>query len=209
MNLIKTNNYINSLYSQQNTINKKKYESNTLLKDFIPVIEDDVARFLKLLIKITNAKKILEIGTSIGYSTTSMAEVLKSSEGSITTIEYDEKVAAQAIKNFKNANVNEIVDMKIGDARIILPELTDKFDMIFQDADKRLYPELLDKCIDLLKPGGLLIAEDTLFPVLDLDPKWHYLIPSIEEFNQLVVKDSRIDSTIIPLGDGVTIAIKK
>lgn len=164
---------------------------------------------LQTWVKIIRAKNILEIGTSIGYSATSMAQIVKEFKGHITTIEYDKNVAEQAKENFIKSEVDDIIDIKIGDAKEIVPNLNKKYDLIFQDVDKRLYPILLEDCIKLLRPGGLLVAEDTLFPIIDLDHKWHYLIPSIEEFNKLVINDDRLESTILPIGDGVTIALKK
>ena len=209
MDLVKINKYIENLYKDKEEMNRKRFQNETQLKDFIPVVDDDVARFLKLLIKIIKAKDILEIGTSIGYSATSMAQIVKEFEGHITTIEFNKKVAKQAKENFIKSGVADIIDIKIGDAKEIVPNLNNKYDLIFQDVDKRLYPVLFEDCIKLLKPGGILVAEDTLFPVIDLDPKWYYLIPSIEEFNKLIKNDTRIESTILPIGDGVTIALKK
>jgi predicted O-methyltransferase YrrM len=209
MDLERINKYIENLYKDKEELNRKKFQDETELKDFIPVVDDDVARFLKLIITISSSRDILEIGTSIGYSATSMAQILKKYKGHITTIEFDEAVAKQAKENFIKSGVADIIDIKIGDAKVIIPGLNKKYDLIFQDVDKRLYPVLFDDCIKLLKPGGILVADDTLFPVIDLDPKWHYLIPAIEEFNKLVMTDDRIESTILPIGDGVTIALKK
>jgi predicted O-methyltransferase YrrM len=201
--------YVESLYNDKEVLNRKRFQDETELKDFIPVVDDDVARFLKLIITISKPRDILEIGTSIGYSATSMAQIAKKYNGHITTIEFDEIVARQAKENFIKSGVADVIDIKIGDAKEVIPSLNKKYDLIFQDVDKRLYPVLFDDCIKLLKVGGILVAEDTLFPVIDLDPKWHYLIPSIEEFNNLVIDDNRIESTVLPIGDGVTIAVIK
>lgn len=204
----KINSYINGLYERKTALSRKEYIHKTQLKDFIPVVDDDVARLLKLIIKITKPRNILEIGTSIGYSTVSMAEMVKEYGGRITTVEYDERVAAQARENFVSAGVGDFIELKIGDAEQIIPQMEDKFNLIFQDVDKRLYPLLLDDCIRLLKKGGLLIAEDTLFPVLDLEEKWHHLVEPIEQFNKMIIGSQELDSTILPVGDGVTVAIR-
>ncbi|WP_105615261.1 O-methyltransferase [Vallitalea okinawensis] len=202
--------YIDNLYKDRPSISKAKYITETKLQDFIPVVDEDVARTLALILQISKAKQVLEIGTSIGYSTVSMAKILQQQNGRITTIEYDEVVADQAKCNFINAGINEIVDLKIGDARDILPTLeSESYDLIFLDVDKTLYKPLLKTCISLLKRGGILLAEDTLFPILNLEEKWRYLIPSIEAFNQAIIKSDEIDSTILPIGDGLTIAVKK
>lgn len=208
MIIMEISEYIEKLYEQKGEMNRIEFINKTELKEFIPVVDDDVARFLKLIIQITKPRRILEIGTSIGYSTASMAHMVKEYGGRITTIEYDEKVAAQAKKNFKNAKIQEVIDLKIGDAREIIPALKEKYDLIFQDVDKRLYPLLFNDCLRLLYKGGLLLAEDTLFPVLDLEEKWHDLIEPIKEFNEMVVSCPQLDSTLLPIGDGVIIAVK-
>lgn len=209
MNFDKINLYIEGLYKQNERLTRQEFVNKTQMKDFIPVVDDDVARFLQLIIKITKPKTILEIGTSIGYSATSMAQIVKEYGGKIITIEYDEKVAKQAKTNFINAGVEDTIELKIGDAKEIIPNLKDEFDLIFQDVDKRLYPLLFNDCLRILKTGGLLIAEDTLFPVIDLEEKWHNLIEPIEQFNHMVTSCSELDSTLLPIGDGVIIAVKK
>ena len=165
--------------------------------------------FLGILLKISGAKNILEIGTSIGYSTISMANVIKNTNGMIKTIEFDEIVAKQAKENFERLGVSDYIEVVIGDAKKVLPSLDEQFDLIFLDVDKRLYEPLLNDCVRLLSENGVLVAEDTLFPVLDLDEKWHYLINPIEKFNQAVIDYENLESTILPIGDGVTIAVKK
>jgi predicted O-methyltransferase YrrM len=200
--------YIASLYSHQRT--RKEYLRQTELEEFIPVVDEDVARLLQVLLCMTEARAVLEIGTSIGYSTVSMARVVKELGGKVVTIEYDEEVAEQARVNFERAGVSENIQLLRGDARILIPELQDSsFDFIFLDVDKRLYPPLLPHCVRLLTERGLLVAEDTLFPVIDLDPQWHSLIPAIEEFNRLVAQHQELESTILPVGDGVTLAVKR
>ena len=201
--------YITNLYATKEDLTRKQYADRTELKDFIPTVDDDVARLLKLLLRLIHAKRVLEIGTSIGYSTTMMATALKEWQGKVVTIEYDERVARQAHLNFERAGVDMIIEQKTGDAREIVPQLSGEFDLIFLDVDKRLYAPLLTDCVRLLRRGGLLVAEDTLFPVLDLDPKWHYLIEPIETFNRLILEQPDLESTILPVGDGVTVALKK
>jgi len=207
MNLESINKYIAGLYAGQET--RDKYVEKTELKEFIPVVDDDVARLLKLLLRLVCPKKVLEVGTSIGYSTTSMAQVVRAYGGKIFTVEFDKQVAEQARKNFEGAGVSNCIELLIGDAQEILPQLETGFDFIFLDVDKRLYSKLLPSCAHLLRSGGILAAEDTLFPVIDLDPKWHYLIAPVDEFNRLICTHDELESTILPIGDGVTIAVRK
>lgn len=209
MDIEKVNSYINDIYSKTTTLSKEKYGHETSLKNFVPTVDTEVARFLALIIDMTKPRQILEIGTSIGYSTCSMANAVKKWRGEITTIEFDATVAKQAMENFKREGVDDCIKLLQGDARKILPSLSASYDMIFQDVDKSLYPELYEDCIRLLKPEGILIADDTLFPVMDLGEKWNYLVPYIERFNEMVANDRRLSSTIVPLGDGVTVIVKK
>ncbi len=151
----------------------------TELTKFGTVVDSDVSRMIQLLIRLVRPQRILEIGTSIGYSTVSMAIVVKEYGGKITTIEYNEQSAKQAIKNFKHAGVAELIEVIIGDAKEIIPTLKESFDLIFQDVgDKTLYPVLLNNLVTLLKPGGVFLAEDYLLPARDMN------LSKYEEFDQ-------------------------
>ena len=211
MNLEEASSYINRLYEKRG-INREEYIESTELEKFGSIVDEDVSRTLQILFKITRPQKVLEIGTSIGYSTVSMASILKGYGGRITTIEYDEQVAMQATQNFKRLGFAENIEVKIGDAQEILPQIeSNEFDAVFQDVgDKTLYPQLLDDCIRVLKSGGLLLAEDTLFPVMDRFKRHHNdLVVSINEFNEMVADNPHLESTLLSIGDGLTVAIKK
>ena len=151
--------YIASLYAGQES--RDQYVQETELKEFIPVVDDDVARLLRLLLHLVRPTRVLEIGTSIGYSTTSMAQIVREYGGKIFTIEFDEQVAVQACKNFERAGVSDCIELLIGDAQEVVPQLETGFDFIFLDVDKRLYSRLLPSCVHLLRQGGILAAEDT------------------------------------------------
>jgi len=208
MNLEKATSYINALYEKKG-FSKKRYIEATELQKFGIVVDDDVSRMLYLLTRLTNARRILEIGTSIGYSTVSIANAIKGYDGKILTIECDQHVAQQAMKNFERAGVARNIEVKIGDAHEIVPRIREQFDLIFQDVgDKGLYPLLFDDCVRLLRPGGLLLAEDTLFPVMELDSTWARSVAPIQKFNEMVADTSLLESTILPIGDGLTIAVK-
>ena len=211
MNLEEASSYINRLYEKRG-INRKEYIESSQLEKFGSVIDEDVSRTLQVLLLLNRPQKVLEIGTSIGYSTVSIASVVKEYGGKITTIEYDEVTAEQAVKNFKREGVAENIEVKVGDAKDILPQIeSEEFDVIFQDVgDKSLYPQLFDDCIRILKPRGLLLAEDTLFPVMDRFKQEHKdLVKSINRFNEMVVGNPSLESTLLSIGDGLTVAIKK
>ena len=211
MNLKEASDYINRLYEKRG-INREEYIEFTELEKFGSIVDEDVSRTLQVLFRLARPQQVLEIGTSIGYSTVSMASIVKEYGGKIITIEYDENVAEHAIKNFKRFGVSENIDVKIGDAQEIIPQIeSEKFDVIFQDVgDKKLYSQLFDDCVRILKPGGLLLAEDTLFPVMDRFKQHHNeLVISINEFNEMVANNPHLESTLLSIGDGLTVAIKK
>lgn len=208
MNFERINSHINGLYDNTTQLTKETYASNTNYVDFIPTIDTEVARFISLIIELRDIRSILEIGTSIGYSTTIMAKAIKRKGGKVTTIEYDERVVGKAKQNFIRENVGDVIEIVHGDAKEILPTLSTQYDLIFQDADKMIYPDVYEDCIRLLKSDGVFIIDDTLFDIIDLDEKWNYLKEPINRFNNLLANDSRVKSTILPIGDGVSIAVK-
>jgi predicted O-methyltransferase YrrM len=112
--------YIESLYKSKEYLLQKSYVKDMEVKKYIPTVDDCTANFLRLLIKLTKPMNILEIGTSVGYSTTSMALEVKEYGGKITTIEFDENVASQAEQNFKNAGVDNTITLLKGDAMDIV-----------------------------------------------------------------------------------------
>ena len=199
--------YIESFYLDDSRLNRENYIKNTELKEFTSVIEDDSSRLIQILLKISNAKKVLEIGTSIGYSTVSIATTLRENNGRVVTIEYDKAVAEQAKKNFERTGLSNYIELITGDCREVLPKLSGPYDVIFQDSAKPLYSELLDDCVRLLRRGGFLIADDVLFPVMEINSE--EMTQAIERFNGKVTRHPELETTILPVGDGLLIAVKK
>jgi predicted O-methyltransferase YrrM len=212
LDFAKASAYIESLY-EKSKLTQKQYTEATELKDFGPVVDDDVARMLQVLITLVKPQKILEIGTSVGFSTVSMAKIVKTYGGKITTIEIDAAVAKQAVKNFEREEVKEQIEVRIGEARTIISGMNEEFDLIFQDVgDKKLYAEMLEDYIRVLKPGGLLLAEDTLFPVFDFGAEFGDLTQmceSLDIFNKKIADCPQFESTLLPIGDGLTVAVKR
>ena len=197
--------YIESLYDGS----RKEYLENTSLKEFTPVIDDDAARLLEMIISMKKPARILEIGTSVGFSTISMARTAARFGTKIKTIEYDGKVADQAGLNFEHEDFGESIEILRGDAVKILREMNEKFDMIFMDFDKNLYSVVLKDCIRNLSDGGILVADDTLFPVEEPGERWGDLVNGIIRFNRQVADDTSLRSTILPVGDGMTLIMKR
>jgi predicted O-methyltransferase YrrM len=220
--------YINALYASKG-LHQDVYGAATGLEDYGMPVDDDVSRMLTLLVRMTRPQKILEIGTSIGFSTASMAQAVVTYGGQILTIEYDPAVAQAARDSFARHGFAENIEVVVADAQEYVPSLEGSFDMIFQDVgDKTLYETLFDDCVRLLKPGGLFVIEDTLFPVMhdeeeegeggedegeeegEGDDDWDRQgeLDSIDRFNGLVANCPLFESTLLSIGDGLTIAFK-
>jgi len=175
-------------------------------KHALPHIEKEIGFFIYDYILTKKIKSILEIGTCLGYSTIFMGSAIKENNGKILTIEKNEDLFWKAKSNIKKANLSKNVDMLCADACEVLPNLTKKYDLVFQDSQKSLYLEMLEVSINLLKKGGTLIADDTL---LYLTNPYKNIKRSIYDYNRVVFSNPMLDSTIIPLGDGITVSIKK
>ncbi|MFC6101962.1 O-methyltransferase [Olivibacter domesticus] len=173
-------------------------------------------KFLQLLAKLTQARKILELGTLAGYSTIWLARALPNN-GKLITIEYSEKHAQVALTNIKKANLQEIVDIRVGRALDILPQIEKKnegpFDLIFIDADKPPYLEYFDWAIKLARPGTLIIADNVIREGKVLDAKnADERVKGVQRLNESLSKDTRVFSTIIQTvgtkeHDGMILAI--
>ena len=167
--------------------------------------------FFQFLIKTNNIKNILEIGTFTGYSALTMALSLPKN-GKITCLDINEKTSKKAISFFKKAKVDNLIEFKIGPALKSLNEIKKQnlfFDMIFIDADKENYKNYFNACFSLIKNEGFIIIDNVLWNGDVADPNKNDKLTSIlREFNSFLKKDDRIEKTILPLGDGITICRK-
>ena len=167
--------------------------------------------FFQFLIKTNNIKNILEIGTFTGYSALTMALSL-TKNGKITCLDINEKTYKKAISFFKKAKVDNLIEFKIGPALKSLNEIKKQnlfFDMIFIDADKENYKNYFNACFSLIKNAGFIIIDNVLWHGDVADPNKNDKLTSIlREFNSFLKKDDRIEKTILPLGDGITICRK-
>jgi len=198
--------YIRSFLSYDNPALPNMEIQEKTWADTRSFIEPEVAKIICLLIRTTNAKKVLEMGTCIGYSGIWISEALKHTKGKLTTIEYDEILIKEAKQNFKNAGVTDQVDLIEGDILKMTKNFEDNsFDMVLQDSKKSLYPELLEECIRLTRNGGLIITDDTLYRPKGITEK---LSAHTHRYNEMVFDDKRLYSTIINVGDGITLSLK-
>jgi caffeoyl-CoA O-methyltransferase len=173
-------------------------------------------KFLQVLAKLINAKKILEMGTLAGYSTIWMARALPKG-GKLVSLEYDPHHAAVAKKNIERAGVGHLVEIKIGKALDILPKLKTEgaqpFDMIFIDADKPPYLEYFEWAIKLSRPGTLIVADNVIREGKILDAKTDDpMVIGVDRLNRSLEHDTRVTASIIQTvgtkqHDGMVIAV--
>tara|TARA_Y100000590_G_scaffold44179_1_gene47031 strand:+ start:161 stop:814 length:654 start_codon:yes stop_codon:yes gene_type:complete len=166
--------------------------------------------FMQLLIKINKLKQILEIGTFTGYSALSMA--LANEDVLITCLDKNEKTSQVAINFFNKAKVEKKINLIVGEAIESLNNLINenkKFDLVFIDADKENYINYYNLCFKLISNNGLILIDNVLWKgdVKDKN-KNDKMTNIIREFNSYIKNDNRIEKTILPIGDGVTICRK-
>ena len=166
------------------------------------------SQFLHLIIKVSNIKKILEIGTFTGLSTLSMSLALPD-DGKIIALDKNEQTNKIAINFFKKAKQEHKITTLIKPALESLVEIKEKFELIFIDADKGNYKEYYEKSLSLLQTSGLIIIDNVLwYGEVALKNNEDKITETIKNFNQFVSNDKRVEKIIIPLGDGMTICRK-
>lgn len=167
-------------------------------------------RLLKLLVKMFQPKNILEVGTFSGYSAICMAEGLPDG-GKLYTFEINDEMEDFTRPWIEGSEVADKIDFRIGDANELAPKLGVVFDMAFIDGDKRTYVETYEMVMDILRPGGFILADNTLWDGHVVEEAYdhdHQTI-GIRKFNDHVATDSRVEKVILPLRDGLTIIRKK
>lgn len=204
--------YINSL-DRGNTPVLDEIEKEAL-RDFVPIIRKEMQSFLKLLLSMQKPMRILEVGTAVGFSAVLMAEYAPKG-CHIVTIENYEKRIPIAKANFKRAGKQEQITLLEGDATEILPQLEGQFDMIFMDAAKGQYINFLPDILRLMKPGALLVSDNVLQEGDIIES--HYAVTRrnrtihkrMREYLYELTHNDSLTTSVLPIGDGVTISIKK
>ena len=167
-------------------------------------------RLLKMFVKMIDPTYILEIGTYSGYSGLCLAEGLKPG-GQLYTIEINDEQEDFTRPWFENSLYKDQIHFLIGNALDIVPTLDVTFDMAFVDGDKRLYKEYYEMVLQHLRPGGYMLADNTLWDghVIEEPTPKDAQTKGIMAFNDYLAKDTRVEKVILPLRDGLTIIRKK
>jgi predicted O-methyltransferase YrrM len=180
----------------------------------LPLVYPDTGALLHTLALGCGATRILEIGTCIGYSTLWLATALPP-QGQLISMEYDAARAARAREHFAAAGFADRISVIVGDATRVLHKVSGPFDLIFQDSDKQLYEPMTDRLVELLRPGGLLVADNILWngevvPGYVAQKKYSDEdTAAIVSFSKRVAGDPRLYTAFLQVGDGVSVSVKR
>jgi predicted O-methyltransferase YrrM len=179
----------------------------------LPLVQPASARLLRSLVLATGARRVLEVGTCIGYSAIWMAQALPA-DGMLVTLEADADRAAVARRNIERAGLADRVSVIVGDASRYLHKIAGPFDLVFQDSDKRRYESMLDRLVALLRVGGVLATDNVLWNGEVVEG---YVSPpqrdqadtvALRQYNARLASDPRLLTTFLPVGDGVALSVK-
>lgn len=179
----------------------------------VPIMEEDGILAIKMLIKLTNTKRILEIGTAIGYSAILMAS--EPSVERLDTIERNEEMYENALKNIQEVNLTEKINVHFGDAlELDLKCLAGEYDLILIDAAKAQYQKFFDRYTPLLKQNGIVITDNILFHGCvenqdNLSKNVLHMVQKIDLYNNELKENPNYETFFLPLGDGQAISIKR
>jgi predicted O-methyltransferase YrrM len=183
-------------------------------KKGIPVIKHDAREMLKFIVCLHQPKRILEVGTAVGFSAITILKTI-GKQGRVTTIERNPRMIKEAKKNFDLFGLSSQVTLLEGDSEEILPGISGQFDMIFMDAAKGQYLHFLPECIRLLKDGGILVSDNVLQAGYIAKSRWS--IPRRQRTIHARMRDylwtlnhhPLLHSAILPISDGLTVSVKK
>ena len=204
--------YINSLDKGNSPVcNAIEKEA---LADGVPIIRKEMGNLLKVLLLLKQPQKILEVGTAVGYSSILMSENMPQN-CRITTIENYEKRIPVAKNNFKRAGKEEVITLLEGDAMEILKELDGTYDFIFMDAAKGQYINFLPELLRLMPAGGLLISDNVLQEGDIVESRYgvtrrnRTIHTRMREYIYTLTHAEQLETSIVPIGDGITLSVKK
>ena len=179
----------------------------------VPISQPESIRLVEVLLKIAGAKKILELGTAIGYSAIRMTNACGAE---VVTVELSDEMADIAEKNFEIAGVSDKVTLIRGDARQVISEMSGEgiFDIIFVDAAKGQYMEFFGHCERLLKKGGVLISDNVLYKGMTATDELVVrrkitIVRRLRQYLEMLKENKNFSTSLLPLGDGVALSFKE
>lgn len=178
----------------------------------VPIIHPEVGQFLKVLIKSNGVKRILEVGTAIGYSAALMAEAV-SGKCEIVTIERDEAMRDLAVENIQRLGLDNNIKLIFGDALEVLKDIQGEFDMVFLDAAKGHYDYFLPLCLKHLKVNGILVCDNVLFRGMVATNKLLIrrkitIVKRMRKYLSHISDMEELETVVLPIGDGIALSCK-
>ena len=189
--------------------NQEEFEilKKDALENHIPIIMDDTLEKIKEILETEKPKRILEIGTAVGYSASCFVKYAE--DAIVDTIELDEERAKQAIENVKKIGVDKNINIMIGNAVEILPTLSGEYDIVFIDAAKSKYSIFLEEGIRLIRNGGLILADNVLYKGYVMSDynkhKQRTAVRHLREYIKEVTENPNLETEILEIGDGLAI----
>lgn len=179
----------------------------------VPIVQKETGVFLEFMTSMKKPKKILELGTAVGFSSILMYESA-GTEPDIVTIERDERMIELAKINLKKFNLSDKIKIEQGDCLEVLEKLDDKFDLIFMDAGKGHYNHFLPHCLRLLKDDGIIVADNVLFRGMVASQELVKrrkitIVKRMRTYLDLVTQDESLITSVIPMGDGIAVTKRR
>lgn len=206
--------YILDVSLRDDPVQKQLREQTDKLEWGIMQVSSDQAQFMFLLLKLINAKRIIEVGTFTGYSALAMAKALPD-DGKIIACDINEEWTNLGKQYWEQAGVSNKIDLRLAPALETLDELVtqgenESFDAAFIDADKQNTLNYYEYCMQLVRPGGVIMLDNVLWGGSVADPtKQDDDTKAIRAANQFIFQDERVDISLVPIGDGLTLARKR
>ena len=177
----------------------------------VPIAQKETINFLKTMIAIKKPKRVLELGTAIGYSAITIADTFPCE---IVTVERNAEMVELARKNIEEANLHNSIKVEMGDCMEVLEKLQEPFDLIFMDAGKGHYNHFLNHCLRLLNKDGIIIADNVLFRGMVANDQLIIrrkitIVKRMRKYLDIVSKDPDLYTTVIPMGDGIAVTTRR
>lgn len=180
----------------------------------VPILNDESLQYILVMLNIIKPNKILEIGTAVGYSASNFSKYLSGENSKITSIEIKENMYKKSLENIEYLGLTNKIEVVLADATVYLKNIDEKqinYDVIFIDAAKGQYIKFLEEAIRLIRPGGVIIADNVLFKGRVMsdynDHKHRTAVNRLREYIDIINSDSRLNSTVLDIGDGVAITV--
>ncbi|SHJ44428.1 Predicted O-methyltransferase YrrM [Hathewaya proteolytica DSM 3090] len=207
--------YIRSLIHEKNEklLKLEEYARN----NGVPIVQKETGNFLKFMINMKKPKRILELGTAIGYSSILMAEESKNNVH-IDTIERDERMLSMARENVKDFNMEHLIQILSGDCEEILQGMcsngNESYDMIFIDAGKGHYNDFLPYCLKLLSLDGIIVADNVLFRGMVASDELiikrkSTIVKRMRSYLEEVSSREDLVTSVLPMGDGIAVTVRR